>query len=55
MHGMRPEFMMTFNDAPPLNRWAFQTVGIVRGRVTEAYDRMMSAKARFRVVLTIGG
>ena len=24
-------------------------------RVTEAYDRMMSGKARFRVVLTIGG
>ena len=23
-------------------------------RVTEAYDRMMSGKARFRVVLTIG-
>jgi D-arabinose 1-dehydrogenase-like Zn-dependent alcohol dehydrogenase len=25
------------------------------GRVAEAYDRMMSGKARFRVVLTIGG
>ena len=24
------------------------------GRVSEAYDRMMSGKARFRVVLTIG-
>jgi alcohol dehydrogenase len=24
-------------------------------RVSEAYDRMMSGKARFRVVLTIGG
>jgi D-arabinose 1-dehydrogenase-like Zn-dependent alcohol dehydrogenase len=23
-------------------------------RVTEAYDRMMSGKARFRVVLTMG-
>jgi D-arabinose 1-dehydrogenase-like Zn-dependent alcohol dehydrogenase len=24
------------------------------GKVTEAYDRMMSGKARFRVVLTTG-